>query len=108
MEYIRVDNVLSVPFNEIRKKMFKLIKLHYKLPVDKDLYYDLLGYYPALYNYLSEIYAFLVNHVRLNRGDLEAMSKRDMFEQLLKDVKFQYDSLSRKITLVTEEKELVL
>jgi len=44
----------------------------------------------------------------LNRGDLEAMSKRDMFEQLLKDVKFQYDSLSRKITLVTEEKELVL
>jgi len=44
MEYIRVDNVLSVPFNEIRKKMFKLIKLHYKLPVDKDLYYDLLKY----------------------------------------------------------------
>lgn len=107
MNDITIDNVLEIPYEDLHKYVFGLVEVHVDyLSIDQDKFTYLLGYYPAIYNYLSELYAFLINQVRVQMELNDKFTvaryrdKRDMLEQALKSVKFQYDSLSRKITLL--------
>lgn len=107
---ITTGNVLAVDFDEMRTTLFSLIKTHEGSNViDRDRYVELMGRYPALYQYFSELYTFLIGKVR-DYSELKdpfrkakAMDKRDCLEQLLKVVKFQYDALSRKVTVLSGE-----
>jgi len=77
--------------------------------LDSDLYVRLLGDYAGIYQYVSEIYVYLIARTRAfteaknPMGKIKAMDRRDCLEQVLKVVKFNYDSLSRKVTILSEE-----
>jgi len=108
MNEITCDNVLKFDFETIRKSIFSLIDLHVDyVSIDQGQFIYLLGYYPAVYNYLSELYTFMINKVRQGTESNERLMTgryrdlRDMFEVAMKSVKLHYDSLSRKITVLT-------
>ena len=105
---INVSNIEVLDFDTIRKTLFDMVKTHKDLLYDKDIYIELLGYYPAIYSYMSELYVYMLNRVRL-APDKKALGqyrvRRDMLEQLLKDIRLQYDSLSRKITVIRDESD---
>lgn len=104
---ITKDNILIVTFNELHEYCFALYEVHVdytSMDIDKFIY--LLGYYPAIFNYISELFTYMINQVReasntksSNLGSYR--DKRDMLERVLKSIKFQYESLSRKVTLLT-------
>jgi hypothetical protein len=113
---VTTENVLQVDAEALRREMFKLIEQHVDyLDFNRDKFMFLLGYYPSIYSYVSELFTFMINKVREAKvgrlgGDVVAarMDKRDVLDQVLKAVKFQYDSLSRKITIITAEEEHAL
>lgn len=101
---------MDLSLDEIRKICFSLVPTHEdKLFLDRDEYVALLGRYPAIYQYLSEIYVYLIARVRAyseaknSLKKMQAMDRRDCLEQILKVVKFQYDGLSRKTTVLAME-----
>ena len=105
-------NVAEVNFEEMSEYCYSLIKQHVDYrSMDKEQFVHLLGYYPAMYQFLSELYTTMIGKVRtateLKQTFLKQqyMDKRDVLEQVLKVCKFQYDSLSRKITIFTSEGE---
>ena len=103
---INIDNIKTLDFNTIRKELFDMVKTHKDLLYDEGIYIELLGYYPAIYSYISELYVHMMNQVRLapNKEALGAYRvRRDMLEQLLKNIRLQYDTLSRKITVIKNE-----
>lgn len=111
---ITTANILSVSGERLRVEMFKLAEQHVDyLDMNKDKFVFLLGYYPSIYSYVSELYTFMIDKVREAKKAAPSpekhdvvdgrMDKRDILEQVLKVVKFQYDSLSRKITVLTGE-----
>lgn len=113
MNEITVKNVEAVGLEELRKYCFSMIELHVdfvSLEVEKFTY--LLGYYPAIYNHFAELYTFLLGRVRALSdagAKFEASrmrDKRDILEEALKSVKLQYESISRKITILSVEKEV--
>ncbi len=103
-------NIEKVELEELRKYCFSMIELHVdyvSLDVPKFTY--LLGYYPAIYNHFAELYTFLLGRVRAytdagNRFTANRMrDKKDILDEVLKSVKLQYESVSRKITILAEE-----
>jgi len=107
---ITTANVMKVDPDSLRTGLFGMIETHGGLVnLDPPRYVRLLGEYAALYQYMSELYVYLVDRVRVYSqagnamGKLDAMNRRDCLEQILKAVKMQYDSLSRKITTLTME-----
>ncbi len=106
MEEITIDNILTLDFDVIRKMLFEKVRTHEHLISGDEEYMELLGYYPAMYSYMSELFVHLLNQVRMApsteaKGRLRV--RRDMLEQLLKNIRLQYDSLSRKITVMRDE-----
>lgn len=109
---ITVKNVREVEFDELREKLYLMVDLHVDYhSLDKARFVHLLGYYPSVYQYVSELYVTMIGLVRkateLKQPFLKQqyMDKRDLLEQVLKVTKFQYDSLSRKITILSSEEE---
>jgi hypothetical protein len=109
---ITTENVLDVDFDAMRKELYGLVRSHdASLALDRQLYTSLLGEYPALYQYFSEVYTFLIGEVRKLKElhdpwrAARAMDKRDCLKELLTVVKFQYDGLSRKVTVLDMEGE---
>lgn len=112
MEPVTVENVMKTPFENVRKYCFGSIPTHEdRVSLDAQLFVTRLGQYAALYQYFSEIYAFLIGQVRRFSeaknvlGKMDAIDKRDCLELVLKSVKFQYDSMSRKVTIFESEAE---
>lgn len=110
---LSTDNVMSLSLDEIRKICFELVPTHEQSVIfDQQEYLALLGQYPAVYQYLSEIYVYLIARVRAfseaknSLKKIQAMDRRDCLEQILKVVKFQYDGLSRKTTVFSMESEV--
>jgi hypothetical protein len=110
VQQITTDNILDLDFDEMRRTLFSLIRTHSdSLVLDRDLYVQLLGEYAALYQYYSELYTFLIGKVRdyaearAPFRKQKAMDKRDCLEQVLKCAKFEYESLSRKVTILSGE-----
>jgi len=106
MVEVTISNILTLEFNDVRKQLFSKVKTHEGLLHGDEEYMELLGYYPAIYSYMSELFVYLLNQVRLapdthTKGNYRV--RRDMLEQLLKDIRLQYDSLSRKITVMRDE-----
>jgi len=109
---ITITNLMDVSTEVLRLEIFKLIEVHVDyMDLNQDKYVYLLGYYPAMYNYFSELYTSMIAKVRERMelsdkfGTAIARDKRDILEQALKSCKLQYDSLSRKITLFTAVEE---
>lgn len=101
---------MDLSLDEIRDICFGSIPTHDKsLTIDTEKYVQLLGQYPALYQYFSEIYVYLIartrafSEARNVAGKIRAMDRRDCLEQILKVIKFEYDGLSRKTTVLTLE-----
>lgn len=82
------------------------------IPVHADLEvtnYDevdvLLAVYPYLYQKLVKIFAYFAHQVRIATREKQShnasymRSYRDAFEQLMRAVKLQYETLSRRITI---------
>ena len=109
---LNTSNVMDLTLDEIRTICFNMVPTHENtLQIDLQQYVYLLGQYPAIYQYLSEIYVYLVARVRAfseaknSLKKIQAMDRRDCLEQILKVVKFQYDGLSRKATVLSMEGE---
>ena len=107
---LSTNNVMDLSLDEIRDICFGSIPTHEKsLVIDHEEYTRLLGVYPALYQYFSEIYVYLIARTRAfaeaknTVGKIKAMDRRDCLEQILKVIKFEYDGLSRKTTVLTLE-----
>jgi hypothetical protein len=110
LEAVTVKNVLSMSFEDVREFCFSSIHGHEdKVQLDPQLFVTRLGEYASLYQYFAELYAYLIGRVRAFTearnviAKLDAMDKRDCLELVLKTVKFQYDALSRKVTVLSEE-----
>lgn len=113
MEPVTTENVMSMDFGDMVKFCFSLVRGHEdRLTLEPEVFVSRLGEYAALYQYFSELYAFMIGKVR-EASELSdawrkarAMDKRDCLEQVLKAIKFNYDALSRKTTILSmEERE---
>lgn len=109
-EPVTVDNVLSMSFDDVRSFCFSLVKGHESVvALDREFMVMRLGEYASLYQYFSELYTFMVGKVREaaearnTLRKMQWMDKRDCLEHVLKVVKFQYDALSRKVTVLDVE-----
>ena len=109
-EIVTCENVLSLDLDTVRTRLFSLIEKHDKSVVlDTELYVRLLGEYAGLYQYVSEIYVYLIARTRAftearnTVKKIHAQDRRDCLEAILKVIKFNYDSLSRKVTVMSEE-----
>lgn len=105
---ITTENVGKIDAEELRSYCFSMIDLHVDLiSLDLEKFTYLLGYYPAIYNYFAELYTYLIGEVRksmeLNDRFRTARlrDKRDVLEEALKSTKLQYESISRKITILS-------
>lgn len=105
---VTTDNVTEIPTEDLRSFCFDMISLHVDITsMDSEKFVYLLGYYPAIYNYFAELYTFLIGEVRksteLNDKFRTARlrDKRDILEETLKSTKLQYESISRKITVLS-------
>jgi hypothetical protein len=110
MEAVTVRNVMALEFEDVREYCFAAIHGHEdKVQLDPQLFVTRLGEYAALYQYFAELYAYLIGRVRAFTearnvmAKLDAITKRDCLELVLKTVKLQYESLSRKVTVLQEE-----
>ena len=107
---LTVQNIQDIDIEYASHYLFSLLRRHDKNTLlDRELFVELLGEYAALYQYASEMYAYMIGRVRTyqelkdNFRKMKAMDKRDMMECYLKAVKFEYDSLSRKVTVISQE-----
>lgn len=109
---ILCDNIMEKDLDEIRMSLFSILEPHDSLTYfDNAEYVRLLGEYSTRYQYASELYVHCISLVRHYTNAKEpllkvsAMDRRDMIEQYLKAVKFNYESLSRKVTIFASERE---
>ncbi len=107
IEEITINNIVDIKFEDLHKYCYDMVDVHVDyMSMDEQKFIYLLGYYPAIYNYFSGLFTFMINQVRnqMEVGDkfrtARYRDKRDLLEQVLKSIKFQYDSLSRKVTLL--------
>lgn len=110
MNEITTNNIEAIDLEGLRKYCFPMIELHVdyvSLDIEKFTY--LLGYYPAIYTHFADLYTFLLSRVRAysDAGNKFQASrtrdKRDILEEALKAIKLQYESISRKITILSAE-----
>ena len=103
---VTVENIEAYDFTRLSSRCYELIELHTDyVDMQHEKFLFLLGYYSAMYQYFSELYTYLIGRVRHHSkqktgGVDNVRDKRDMLEQILKVTKMQYDSLSRKITVL--------
>ena len=101
---VNIDTLMLLDYDYMVEQVYSRIKLHMDVsPQDTGGIYELMGYYPAIYHWLSGMYVHMINQVRKDSKDSYKKSIRDMLEQALKDCKFQYDTLSRKVTVLRGE-----
>jgi hypothetical protein len=107
---LTTKNIDEVSLEDMRSHIFGMIELHVDLTeIDRDKFGYLLGYYPAMYNYVAELFTHQIARVRdfTEIGDKfragRARDRRDILEEALKSIKLQYESLSRKITLLSPD-----
>jgi len=103
------ETILYMDGKQVLDIIESLIPRHAGIQISSRSDVDLLiSVYPVLYQKVSILYMHLVHHVRAltkdGSKDLLAIARdhRDCFEQLLKVIKLQYDSLSRRITVINE------
>jgi hypothetical protein len=113
VEMVLCENIMRKSLDDIRQSLFGLLENHQSLvELHNAEYVRLVGVYAAQYQYGSELYVHCISLVRKYKRDKnttlsnEAIDRRDMLEQYLKAVKMNYDALSRKVTIFTEESRL--
>ncbi len=110
IEPVTCENVMSLSLDEVRTRLFGMVEAHNEyVTLDPVLYVRLLGDYAGMYQYVSEIYVYLIARTRAyseaknTMKKIQAMDRRDCIEQIQKVLKLNYESLSRKITVMSEE-----
>jgi hypothetical protein len=86
-----------------------IIPVHVDLEVSSyDEVDTLLAVYPYLYQRLVRTYSYFCQQVRVNAKNKTAATKmriyRDALEELLKTIRMQYESLSRRITVFQDRR----
>jgi hypothetical protein len=105
---IQETGIERYPIDELVILIESVIPVHVKIGIDMaDDVDSLLAIYPYLYQKLVVMYALLIHKARTGGSDkryiADMRSYRDAMEQLLRAVKLQYDSLSRRITVSVEK-----
>lgn len=101
---IQTNGVEKYPIDELIILLESVIPVHVKVSITQGDDVDtLLAIYPYLFQKLVIIYSQFIHKVRVGGTDkryvADMRSYRDAFEQLLRAVRLQYDSLSRRITV---------
>ena len=99
----------SLEVDVLSELLSSIIPTHVELGVsehqDVD---DLLSVYPYIYQLMSKAYAKMIHKVRTavsrSAEASDARNYRDVYEQFLKVIRMQYDSLSRRITNLQEHR----
>jgi len=101
----------SYNLNELIVIVESIIPVHATLEITNYAEVDkLLAVYPYLYQKLVKVFAYFAHQVRIasrekRSADASYMrSYKEAFEQLMRAVKMQYDSLSRRITINIEKR----
>ena len=86
-----------------------IIPVHVSLEIASyDEVDTLLAVYPYLYQRLVRTYSYFCQQVRVNVKNKTAATKmriyRDTLEELLKTIRMQYESLSRRITVFQDRR----
>lgn len=92
----------NTKYEDLMTAIYDAIPAHDIDDMCKEDTVKLLGYYPKLYTTLSRHFSMLLMVVQPRVYD-SAYFMREAYEQALKVVKFQYDALSRKITVDKQE-----
>jgi|GEM_PF-2938781 len=101
---LELNTVLAMSYTDVTVLVYNAIPSHELADISPEDIKFLLGYYPALYSRLSRQYCLILENYDSRTHDKYYLLK-NMYEQALKVTKFQYDSLSRKITVDKEELE---
>lgn len=101
---IQTQGIEKYPIDELVILLESVIPVHVKVSITQaDDVDTLLAIYPYLFQKLVIIYSQFIHKVRIGGTDkryvADMRSYRDAFEQLLRAVRLQYDSLSRRITV---------
>jgi hypothetical protein len=89
-----------------------IIPVHVNLLItDYEEVDTLLAIYPYFFQKMARVYAYFSHKVRIasqNKKTVEASNMRnyrDAFEELMRAVRLQYESLSRRITVLSERRQ---
>lgn len=101
---IQENGVETFPIDELVILIESVIPVHVKTMITQaDDVDTLLAIYPFMFQKLVIIYSQFIHKVRIGGSDkryvADMRSYRDAFEQLLRAIRLQYDSLSRRITV---------
>lgn len=105
------DQILEYDAGYLADMLLSLLPVHVGLSTDNYSDVDgLLSLYPYLYQKIVVLHSHMVHKVRVystkntssNLG--KARDLRDTLEQILRTIKLQYDSISRRITLRVENR----
>lgn len=96
------DDVIGKPYSDVIMAIYDSIPSHYITEITKDEVKYLFGYYPMLYSALSTHWSLLLEMYE-SRVDGKVKDLKNAYDQALKVVKFQYEALSRKITVDKDE-----
>ena len=101
---LKFDDLMSPShkYGDIIEHIYNSIPAHDIADLTKDEAKDLLGWYPALYGRMSRHFCRLLEYYEA-RKEGKVKDLKNAFEQALKVIKFQYDALSRKITVDKDE-----
>ncbi len=108
-EMLTPDSVFDYDVGYLADMLISMLPVHVGLSIDNfsDVD-DLLSLYPYIYQKLVVLHAHMVHRVRLYqaKGNADRLGKardlRDTMEEVLRSVKLQYESVSRRITLRIE------
>lgn len=108
-EVLTPEGIFQYDTGYLADTLIEMMPTHVHLTIDSFTDVDaLLALYPYIYQKLVILHAHMVHKVRVysRSGNQESLGKardlRDTMEELLKVVKLQYESVSRRITLRIE------
>jgi len=101
---LSVDDCYNQSIDRVVTSLYDAIPSHemYDVLVNTDVRF-LLSYYSSLYTKLSRLHAIVITEYQSRTPD-RSYHLKNIFEQALKAVKFQYEALSRRITIESDEK----
>jgi hypothetical protein len=102
---IDFETMLKMPYKDVVIALYDAIPSHDMSDLTPDEARRLLGYYPDTYSVMSMHFSLLLELYRPRTHD-KIYFLKGAYEQALKVVKFQYDGLSRKITVDKDEEKL--
>jgi len=99
---LEFDDVFRLPYRDVVVAIYDAIPSHEIEGLTKIDLMGLLGYYPKLYTQISKHFSLLLEKYE-SRVDGKVKDLKNAYDQALKAIKFQYEALSRKISVDKDE-----